>query len=86
MASLEITLLDAALLDSETTTGRVLSFLHQYRLNHSYPPSLREIAHEIGLASVSTVSYHLEKLTSQGRIRTQTGKHRSIVLIEKEKK
>ncbi|MEO3751848.1 winged helix-turn-helix transcriptional regulator [Streptomyces sp. B6B3] len=36
---------------------------------HGYAPTVREIAHAVGLSSASTVLYHLRRLERQGIIR-----------------
>ena len=46
-----------------------------------YPPSIREIQQITGILSTATVSYHLRRLESQGRITYQPGLPRTIVVI-----
>lgn len=47
-----------------------------------YPPSIREIAEDIGGASTSTVAYHLRALEWKGYIRRDPGRPRAIQVIE----
>lgn len=47
------------------------------------PPTLREIGDHCGIASVSTVSHHLEKLEAERVIRRYPHSSRGIVLLRK---
>lgn len=47
---------------------------------YGYSPSLREIAHGLGLRSVSKISNLLVQLEQQGYIKRHAGKRRSIVV------
>lgn len=49
-----------------------------------YPPSVREIAVAVGLASSSTVHGHLERLENKGYIRRDPTKPRAIEIIDQE--
>ncbi|BAC13625.1 transcriptional repressor LexA [Oceanobacillus iheyensis] len=49
-----------------------------------YPPSVREIAVAVGLASSSTVHGHLERLENKGYIRRDPTKPRAIEIIDLE--
>ncbi len=42
------------------------------------PPSLREIARFAGIASTSTVAYHVRHLVARGVLRAEAGEHRTI--------
>src|SRR5699024_4558525 len=46
-----------------------------------YPPSVREIAKAVGLASSSTVHGHLERIENKGYIRRDPTKPRAIELL-----
>src|SRR5690625_2245991 len=48
-----------------------------------YPPSVREIAKAVGLASSSTVHGHLSRLEDKGYIRRDPTKPRAIEIIDK---
>src|SRR5690625_4971917 len=47
-----------------------------------YPPSVREIAKAVGLASSSTVHGHLSRLESKGYIRRDPTKPRAIEILD----
>lgn len=47
-----------------------------------YPPSVREIAEDIGGVSTSTVAHHLRALEYKGYIRRVHGQARAIEVIE----
>jgi len=60
---------------------QVLDFIREYVGRHEYPPSLRDIAHHIGVSGNVAVLSHLEALERKGYIRRDTGSSRGIVLI-----
>src|SRR5699024_7250758 len=47
-----------------------------------YPPSVREIAEAVGLASSSTVHGHLARIESKGYIRRNPTKRRAIEILD----
>src|SRR5690625_4626818 len=47
-----------------------------------YPPSVREIAKAVGLASSSTVHGHLERIEAKGYIRRDPTKPRAIEILD----
>jgi len=57
---------------------RVLDFILSTVEERGYPPSVREIADAVGLASPSTVHAHLEALQKKGYIRKDATKPRAI--------
>ena len=57
---------------------RILEFILSTVEERGYPPSVREIADAVGLASPSTVHAHLEALQSKGYIRKDPTKPRAI--------
>src|ERR671925_2168624 len=57
---------------------KVLDFILSTVEARGYPPSVREIADAVGLASPSTVHAHLEALQSKGYIRKDATKPRAI--------
>lgn len=57
---------------------KVLDFILQTVEKRGYPPSVREIADAVGLASPSTVHAHLEALQRKGYIRKDPTKPRAI--------
>jgi len=48
-----------------------------------YPPSVREIAKAVGLASSSTVHGHLERIEKKGYIRRDPTKPRAIEILDR---
>lgn len=66
-----------------TPTGRAILDAIQASIDlHGYPPTMREIAAATGIASVSTVSEHLDRLQADGYLRRQPGSPRAITLAE----
>jgi len=69
-------------------TGRqreIWSFLVDYVDRHGYPPTVREIGAEVGLASPSTVHAHLANLERAGLLRRDPTKPRALELVGREK-
>jgi repressor LexA len=65
-------------------TGRqqqIWDFLVEYVDAHGYPPTVREIGEEVGLASPSTVHAHLANLERAGLLRRDPTKPRALELI-----
>jgi repressor LexA len=58
----------------------IWQFLVEYVDGHGYPPTVREIGEEVGLASPSTVHAHLANLERVGLIRRDPTKPRAIEL------
>jgi repressor LexA len=64
-------------------TGRqqeIWQFLTDYVDAHGYPPTVREIGEEVGLASPSTVHAHLANLERAGLIKRDPTKPRALEL------
>ncbi len=59
---------------------QTLEFLRNYIADKGYGPTLKDIAEHIGVKSVSTAHFHLERLEDKGFIRR--GEDGSIELIE----
>ena len=57
---------------------RILEFILATVQGRGYPPSVREIADAVGLASPSTVHAHLEALQKKGYLRKDATKPRAI--------
>jgi repressor LexA len=69
-------------------TGRqqeIWTFLVEYVDRHGYPPTVREIGEEVGLASPSTVHAHLANLERAGFLKRDPTKPRALELIGREK-
>src|SRR5579862_8928060 len=68
-------------------TGRqreIWSYLVDYVDRHGYPPTVREIGAEVGLASPSTVHAHLANLERAGLLRRDPTKPRALELVGRE--
>jgi len=59
---------------------QILEFIRREVRTKNYPPSVREIGREVGLASSSTVHSHLSALEKKGFIRRDPTKPRAIAL------
>ena len=57
----------------------ILQYIRESVARRGYPPSLREIAQAVGLASQSTVSYHLSALVKKGYLSRGPGLPRTTV-------
>jgi len=65
-------------------TGRqqeIWTFLVEYVDRHGYPPTVREIGEQVGLASPSTVHAHLANLERAGLLRRDPTKPRALELL-----
>src|SRR5207237_3458085 len=76
---------------SEEPTGlttrqqEIWNYLVEYVDRHGYPPTVREIGEEVGLASPSTVHAHLANLERAGLLRRDPTKPRALELIGRER-
>jgi len=61
--------------------GRVLDFI-QERVRHNIPPTIREIAQELGFSSTGTVRDYLNALQSKGYLKRTNNKSRAIELLK----
>jgi repressor LexA len=59
----------------------IYDFVVRYSRRHGYPPTVREIGAEVGLASPSTVHGHLAKLEQAGYLRRDPTKPRALELV-----
>ncbi len=59
----------------------ILDFIKDQVTEKGYPPSVREIAQAVGLASSSTVHGHLSRLEQKGFIRRDPTKPRAIEIL-----
>lgn len=46
----------------------MMRFIEEFIIEHGYPPTIREIGHELGISSTSVVNYNLNKLKNAGLI------------------
>lgn len=60
----------------------ILDYIKEEVQKKGYPPSVREIAEAVGLASSSTVHGHLSRLESKGFIRRDPTKPRAIEILD----
>ncbi len=63
----------------------IYEFITQYVDGHGYPPTVREIGGEVGLASPSTVHAHLANLERAGYLRRDPTKPRALELVGRER-
>ena len=63
--------------DGDWQRSRILVFVQEFGRREGYSPSYRDIAAELGLA-VSTVSYHVSVLQSEGSLRREPEQPRTI--------
>lgn len=68
-------------MDRKTTPRQqaILDTISDYRREHGYPPSVREIGERVGLSSSSTVQSHLRTLQRKGLIHRDPTKPRALV-------
>lgn len=65
-----------------TTRERILEYLVNYISDFGYPPTIREIAKGVGIASNSTVTDHLMRMERDGLIeRGALGETRAIKVV-----
>jgi repressor LexA len=60
---------------------QIWNYLVAYVDRHGYPPTVREIGEEVGLASPSTVHAHLANLERAGLLRRDPTKPRALELV-----
>jgi repressor LexA len=65
---------------------QIWNYLVEYVDRHGYPPTVREIGEEVGLASPSTVHAHLANLERAGLLRRDPTKPRALELVGREKR
>jgi repressor LexA len=64
---------------------QIYDFIVAYARKQGYPPTVREIGTEVGLASPSTVHVHLAKLEQAGYIRRDPTKPRALELVGRDR-
>jgi repressor LexA len=65
---------------------QIWNYLVEYVDRHGYPPTVREIGEEVGLASPSTVHAHLANLERAGLLRRDPTKPRALELLGRERR
>ena len=63
----------------------IYDFVVRYAATHGYPPTVREIGEEVGLASPSTVHAHLANLERAGLLRRDPSKPRALEVVGRER-
>lgn len=69
------------MLELTSRQEQILDFLKKIIAERKYPPTVREIGTELGLASPATVHTHLSKLEEKGYIKKTGSKNRAIELL-----
>jgi repressor LexA len=64
---------------------QIWNFLVEYVDRHGYPPTVREIGEEVGLASPSTVHAHLANLERAGLLHRDPTKPRALELLGRQR-
>jgi repressor LexA len=59
---------------------KILDYIRETIDERGYPPSVREIAEAVGLASTSAVHHHLTKLEKDGRLTKEATRSRALTL------
>ena len=59
---------------------QILDFIHQFREERGYPPTVRDIVSGCGISSTSVVDYNLKILERRGYFRRHSGISRGIEL------
>jgi repressor LexA len=67
------------------TRENILSFISAFKQEKGYAPTVKEIAENCNITSVSVVQYHLNHLERAGAIRRERNKSRSINPVEEPK-
>jgi repressor LexA len=63
---------------------RMLEFIREFRDEHGYPPTVREIGRAAGISSTSVVDYNLNVLEKGGHIRRDREISRGIELLNED--
>jgi repressor LexA len=59
----------------------ILDFIETFLIDNDYPPTIRDIQHELGISSTSVVDYNLKVLEGRGLIRRNKNISRGIELV-----
>lgn len=59
----------------------VLAFIKQYEKRHAQPPTVREIADAMHLASPNAVYKYLRRLREDGRLTWEPRRHRALRVV-----
>jgi repressor LexA len=61
---------------------RILTVIRGWVDEHGYPPTMREIAHAVGLKSASSVDHHFKRLSELGLLRRDARGSRAVDVRE----
>jgi SOS-response transcriptional repressor LexA len=64
-------------------TERVYEFVSEYQREFGYPPTLREIADDVGHKSTAGIRHHLLVLQDQGRIAIAKNRARGFTITDR---
>jgi repressor LexA len=59
---------------------KILEFIRERSQERGYPPTVREIAEAVGLASTSAVHHHLLKLEREGKLQKDATRSRALTI------
>ncbi|MDP3684344.1 MAG: transcriptional repressor LexA, partial [Ignavibacteria bacterium] len=59
----------------------ILSFIEQFRDESGYPPTLRQIGKQFGIASTFGVKRHMDALVKKGHILVESNASRGITVL-----
>ncbi len=62
-------------------TEQLYDFIKEYKNKNGFPPSVREMCTALNINSTSTITYYLNYLEEQGKIRRGAYKNRAIEII-----
>lgn len=68
---------------TEETLAKTLRVIKIYFEEKGYPPTIREMMTELGVASTSTIKYYLDRLEERNLIRRSGNKNRAIEVVKK---
>ena len=68
-------------LDLTARQRQVLAALERLTRDHGYPPTLRELGDEVGLASANSVLWHVRVLEEAELIERRAGRPRAVRTI-----
>lgn len=60
---------------------KLIKFIQSYKDENGFPPTMREMKRALNFKSISTVSYHLDKLQEQGLIKKQPNRNRALEIV-----
>ncbi len=66
----------------QTTLDKAMRVINMYLTEKGYPPSVRELADEMGVKSTSTIFYYLGKLEEMGKIKRNANKNRALEVVQ----